>query len=264
MQESKEPSNNSDFFLCSEDKFKNVHLTLKRSPKCPVDCDMICMTLQKMQADKRKGKVNAVYLNIPFSLDFDLKMLGSIVPTGFPISPVRDTQKGMMRFLDAPSSVPTGGNVDLGATAIVWDPLAKKVLTVTDRRSGRVQYPGGRWDPEDDNAVNAARRECLEEANYTIPVEAEFRVLGIQYFPVNQAVPGYNLVFLFQIPGAAEQSASTIRGDGAGGETSSADWRSLEEVRKVLPNLDPEWLEGDSNKGLCERQRKGTWYEFWA
>lgn len=242
------------------DKFKNAHFTINWIPDVH-EFDDLKRMISESQQFKFEGIILSVFVNIPMDLNLNFSILSQILPANFPISPIRDEQKRLIRFIDAPPSVPTGGNCDLGATAIIYDPTVQKVLTVTNARNKRLQYPGGRFDYSDGHPKFTAIRECKEEANFEIDINTSTNceLLGVQHFLKNQFVPGINFVYLFIIEGASKNTE--IRPDGH--EISSVQWLSIPEVEDILPKI----TENDlvmRQFHWSSKQKKKDWYDLWG
>ena len=237
-----------------EDKFGTWHFNLTNEADNLNDIKKsIESTLGDCQAGLLTGaiSVNISYNHLPPSS----KQISDILPNNFPMDIIRDDQNKQLRFVyDPKNKIPRGGNVDMGATALIVDLKNKKVVVVTNALNHRLQYPGGRCEPGESFAITASR-EAFEEAGITLdPTKGE--IVSIQRFPKNQFVQGVNVVVRWLIP-----DTTPIQADGK--EVSEANWLSIEEVQEkgVLPELTQSMLHSN---GWTSIQQKGKWYENYS
>ncbi len=221
-------------FVQSTDKYNNMHIDLLKKPDTHKEHVLIMQTIADAQVQKRQGNVLSVFVNISCKLGLMFGDLMRFMPASFPINPIRDEQQDKIRFIDAPDSVPTGGNADVGAKAAVWDPVNDKMIIVVSAHDNYYQFPGGRVDRNDDSIVHAAVRECKEECGFEIDLDTmNPRLLGVQFFPKNQFAMGVTFVYAFTAPNASERVS--LRADGT--EVSCAQWMHCTYLDGIVPSL---------------------------
>ena len=104
--------------------------------------------------------------------------------------------------------IPPGATHNIGATALLCDTEAQKVLLVVNvRRDKNWNLPGGSYDPfRDKTSADTALREAREEGGLEIVESAikEQKLIGQMQFPQNQFAPAINQIWSFAIPGLSQ------------------------------------------------------------
>lgn len=255
--------------LATLDKFGTLHFPVAKADLVAQTpgTERLRIAVTMAAEEVAAGQLAAVSVNILGADPPTAGALNWLLPHAFPVDVVRDVQGGTTRFLlDPAGRIPRGGNADLGATALVVDPLAGAVLTVTNARNGRLQYPGGRADQGESFAETAAR-EAWEEAGIRLD-PAQGVLVAVQRFPKNQFVPGVNPVVRWLLPGASDDGPGTLHGvllrpDGK--EIAAAQWTPIGDLGPVLPPLTPAMLgaTGHADGGWTPSCRK-DWYQSFA
>jgi len=240
------------------DKWGSRHFTILREPGA-VEADAIRLSIQVSQEYVRMGDVKAVYLNWPTQLGvLTAGMLSSLVPADYPVDVIRDEQENMTRIVLGPASIPRGGNCDLGATALVIDPLHNQVLVATNALNGRLRFPGGRCDARE-SFIQTAAREAHEEVGAILD-PAEGSIVSLQSFPTNQFVPGVNAVVRWYV----DKNSTLMELHADGVEVSAVTWMSIDEARsQIVPYL-TDYMIDKRSAGWTMVQRKKDWYVNYA
>lgn len=118
---------------------------------------------------------------------------------------IYDYQQKMMRSWvwlnsDKECSIPAGATHNIGATAIMIDRIAQKVLLVVNiNRSSAWNLPGGSYEPADNAPCHTALREAQEEGGFEISKQSltEPVLISQMQFPYNQFAPAINQTWAF-------------------------------------------------------------------
>ncbi len=133
-------------------------------------------------------------------------------------------------------SIPPGATHNIGATALIIDRVAKKVLLVIDkRREDTWNLPGGSFDPVKDNAPSfTALREAQEEGGFELPKDVTFQPIhvGQMQFPMNQFAPAINQIWAYFIDGISRQRLNP-----PADEIKTAEWIDFSEILNAADKL---------------------------
>lgn len=180
------------------DKFGGCHVVAKKV----TDAEALRHAIENLA--KTSKSFDSVWVEA--ALPISLNAFGAILPTSFEmggktsdlIYDLQNKQVKVWRWINADKecSIPPGATHNIGATALIIDEVAQKVLLVeTQGRKGQWCLPGGSYDPSQDAAVwTTALREAQEEAGLEMPREGLTPVLmGEMDFPENQFARSINL-----------------------------------------------------------------------
>jgi 8-oxo-dGTP pyrophosphatase MutT (NUDIX family) len=147
--------------------------------------------------------------------------MGAVLPESFDIGTpgqsglIHDYQQKKLRVWQWLNSekecvIPPGATHNLGATALLCDTAAKKVLLVVNvRRNKNWNLPGGSYDPlRDKDPAHTALREAQEEGGFTMLDESlitDPKLIGQMQFPQNQFAPAINQIWSFAAPGLSQR-----------------------------------------------------------
>lgn len=170
------------------------------------------------EAFRSSGAFDSVWIDI--ALPANPQTLGFIAPESFVIGNpgksdlIYDYQQKKVRLWQwlndkKECAIPAGATHNIGATALVIDNVAKKVLLVVNvHRDNAWNLPGGSFEPGIDNApCFTALREAQEEGGFEVDKEAvsESRLIGQMQFPNNQFAPAINQIWAYFIDGISEK-----------------------------------------------------------
>lgn len=174
-------------------------------------------------------------------------ILGSIAPPSFEIGQpgrgdlVYDYQKRKVKIWQWLNStkecaIPPGATHNIGATALILDMVAKKVLLVVNtRRSDSWNLPGGSFDPSKDKApCDTALREAQEEGGFEVDKSAAYnpRLMGQMQFPDNQFAPAINQIWAYFIDGISQKALKP-----PADEIKTAEWIDFAEIQSSAGTL---------------------------
>jgi 8-oxo-dGTP pyrophosphatase MutT (NUDIX family) len=177
---------------------------------------------------------------IDIALPVSALTLSSIVPSSFRIGEpgkgdlIYDYQQKKLRIWHWLNSskecaIPPGATHNIGATALILDMVAKKMLLVVNtRRNDSWNLPGGSFDPLKDNApCYTALREAQEEGGFELEKSANFepRLMGQMQFPFNQFAPAINQIWAYFIDGISQKLLNP-----PADEIKLAEWVSFDEI----------------------------------
>ena len=172
---------------------------------------------------KEKNAVDSFWID--FVLPVNSAVM-SLIPQSFVIGVpecggfIQDYQDNMLRAWQWLNSgkkcaIPPGATHNIGATALLCDTEAKKVLLVVNtKRDRRWNLPGGSYDPsKDQTPADTALREAQEEGGFTFDRSAikERRLIGQMEFPKNQFVRAINQIWFFAAPGLSQLNLNPPR-----------------------------------------------------
>ena len=165
---------------------------------------------------KEKNAVDSFWID--FVLPVNSAVM-SLIPQSFVIGDsergdlIQDYQDHMLRAWqwlnsDKKCAIPPGATHNIGATALLCDTKAQKVLLVVNTKRDRSwNLPGGSYDPNKDKTpADTALREAQEEGGLTFDRSAikEQRLIGQMEFPKNQFARAINQIWFFAAPGLSQ------------------------------------------------------------
>ncbi len=189
------------------------------------------------EAIRRTNSYDSLWVNLPLPIN---PTLLSVLPETFSIGIagkgdlVRDDQEKKIKFwqwlnLNEVCAIPAGATHNIGATALLCDTTARKVLLVVNQmRKEKWNLPGGSFNPgQDKNPAATALREAMEEGGFKIdPAQIEEPVLiGQSQFPENQFAPAISQIWFFAMKGISEAKLNPPPK-----EILRAEWISYEEI----------------------------------
>ena len=134
---------------------------------------------------------------------------------------------------DASPQIVADPSRKLAAVALIFVPDPDSILVIKraeragDRWSGQMAFPGGRWDPADDDLVTTARRETWEEVGVDL-ASAEFLGRLDDSAPRSASLPPVTVApFVFALPRRRPLVPN--------GEVAAAYWVSLDQL--VAPDV---------------------------
>lgn len=173
--------------------------------------------------------------------------LGSITPLSFEIGQpgrgdlIYDHQKKQIKIWQWINSnkecaIPPGATHNIGATALILDRVARKVLLVVNtRRSDSWNLPGGSFDlSKDKTPCDTALREAEEEGGFEVDKSTAFdpRLMGQMQFPENQFAPAINQIWAYFIDGISQKALNPPTD-----EIKRAEWIDFVEVQNSTGTL---------------------------
>lgn len=187
---------------------------------------------------------DSIWVNFPFPTQAN--SLGTVIPDSFQIGVpgkgdvIYDYQQKKIRFWqwlnpNKECSIPSGATHNLGATALLIDKAAQKVLLVENMmRKGSWNLPGGSFEPEHDKSpAYTALREAQEEGGFKVEAKmAEAVLMGQMQFPNNQFAPAINQIWAFFIDGISQQALNP-----PANEICRAEWIDVKEVLNSTDTL---------------------------
>lgn len=124
-------------------------------------------------------------------------------------------------------------NVRILARVVTYDADEKKILLVKNRGMNFWYAPGGRWEHDKENILEAAKREVREEAGLDVKI---VRLLYVQEFHATPDTIFFETFWLAQ-PGEHKTLDELHLDLDPNGQVEIAQWFSKEELRglKVFP-----------------------------
>lgn len=168
---------------------------------------------------KESKAFDSIWIDV--ALPANASIFGSIAPPSFEIGRpgkgdlIYDYQTKKIRIWhwlnpNKECAIPPGATHNIGATALILDMVAKKVLLVVNKgRSDSWNLPGGSFDPSKDNdPCYTALREAQEEGGFEIDGDEVFspRLIGQMQFPRNQFAPAINQIWAYFIDGISQKA----------------------------------------------------------
>lgn len=176
--------------------------------------------IEQLSETYRTSKAfDSIWLDV--ALPAGALIIGSIAPPSFEIGQpgkgdlIYDYQKKQIKIWQWLNSnkecaIPPGATHNIGATALILDMAAKKVLLVVNtRRSDSWNLPGGSFDPSKDKTpCDTALREAQEEGGFEVENNADHnpKLMGQMQFPYNQFAPAINQIWAFFIDGISQKT----------------------------------------------------------
>ncbi len=167
---------------------------------------------------QKNGAFDSIWINRP--LPTDVRSLGLLAPESFCIGmqgksdlvyDFKERKARLWQWLNERKecTIPSGPCYKMGATALILDRIAKKVLLVINqRRPDAWNLPGGGYDPfRDSSTSDTALREAQEEGGFAIEGKdrPEPILVGQMQFPFNQFAPSLNQIWAYCIDGMSKQ-----------------------------------------------------------
>lgn len=176
---------------------------------------------------------------IDMSTPFSLSAMGRIAPDSFQIGVpfggdlIYDYQEKKIKTWkwlnpDKECTIPPAATHNIGASALVIDSVANKVLLVVNvRRDNAWNLPGGSYDTLDSTPIVTAIREAQEEGGFIVNPEeiGEPVLMGQSQFPTNQFAPAINQIWAFFIDGVSERLLNPPPA-----EIKTAEWLDVDSV----------------------------------
>lgn len=176
---------------------------------------------------------------------------------------IYDYQQKMMRCWvwlnsDKECTIPAGATHNIGATAIIIDRVAEKVLLVVNKnRSSAWNLPGGSYEPADGSPCYTALREAQEEGGFTVGIEdlSKSVLVSQMQFPFNQFAPAINQTWAFFADGISQTKLNPPEH-----EVVRAEWVDISSIMDSNGKLDELEL-GDHIKASVIAAVKGVYCE---
>ena len=134
-------------------------------------------------------------------------------------------------------TIPLGATHNIGATALIIDEAAKKVLLVVNvGRDSSWNLPGGSFEPDKDKApCDTALREAQEEGGFKIETDSLSKphLMGQMQFPTNQFAPAINQIWAYFIKGISQKELNP-----PSDEIKRAEWVDFDKIFKSEGTLD--------------------------
>ncbi len=198
------------------DPYRGCHIDIKE-----IDSKLVILlkgAIGKLFAScKASCAFDSIWVDV--SLPFNANIF-SILPESFEIGKlgksdlIYDYQQKKIRVWEwinpnKECSIPPGATHNIGATALLIDKTAKKVLLVVNVcRDDAWNLPGGSFDPVKDNTPSyTALREAQEEGGFNIENDLipEPKLIGQMEFGQNQFAPAINQIWAYLIDGISQK-----------------------------------------------------------
>lgn len=206
----------SSQFSLYTDKYQGWHIDVDASIE-PEQVQPVQSAIHRLiQSMQTAADVDSVWVNFP--IHSSTAQLAILPPSLFTLGntdrsgQITDIQGGKQRYWTwlnekKVPSIPSGATHQLGATALLCDSTARKVLLVVTRdRSKKWSLPGGTFDPKQDKTPHdTALREAREEGG--IQGNLQIRkagTLGLTEFPNNPFARAISPICYFDAPGSSE------------------------------------------------------------
>lgn len=201
---------------------------------------------QLSETYKESGTYDSVWIDV--ALPSSANTLGSIAPESFGVGKpgkgdfIYDYQQNKIKIWQwlnpaKECAIPPGATHNIGATALLIDRVAKKVLLVVNvRRDDSWNLPGGSYDPVKDNApCYTALREAQEEGGFEIEKESvsQPQLIGQMQFPYNQFAPAINQIWAYFSEGISQTKLNP-----PSDEIKHAEWVDLDKIFNSEGRLD--------------------------
>jgi 8-oxo-dGTP pyrophosphatase MutT (NUDIX family) len=217
------------------DKFRGCHIDIKETP---ADSARVRNAIFELADTAKASKAfNSIWVD--FALPTNPTAL-ALLPPSFVMGEagkgdlIYDYQMKKMRVwqwlnTDIPCAIPPGATHNIGATALMIDTAAKKVLLVVNvMRNNAWNMPGGSFDVlQDKTPADTSLREAQEEGGFTLPSDITLvsKIVGQSQFPNNQFAPAINQTWAHLCDGL-----SAIALNPPANEIVTAQWVSVDEV----------------------------------
>lgn len=184
------------------------------------------------------GAFDSLWIDV--ALPATMQVVGALTPESFEVGRpgkgdlVYDYQQKKIKIWqwlnhEKECQIPPGATHNIGATAMLVDRAAAKVLLVVNtRRDTAWNLPGGSYDPLLDNApCYTALREAQEEGGFSIDdsLPLEPKLIAQMQFPYNQFAPAINQVWAYFIDGISKNELHP-----PAGEIKRAEWVDLAKI----------------------------------
>lgn len=195
---------------------------------------------QLAEAFKQSKACNSLWVN--FDLPCSPAQWGRVLPESFVIGVegqgdlIQDVQQKKIRIwqwlnADKVCTIPPGATHNLGGSALIIDPLAKKILLVLNKNRNTVwNLPGGSFEPwKDVDPADTALREAQEEGGFELPhaIKEKPQLVGQMQFPENSFAPAINQIWAYFIAGI-----SNLKLNPPTDEIKQAEWFDIKEIKK--------------------------------
>lgn len=226
------------------DNYGGCHIDIKSIPS-----DRTSSAQQAIKQLSDVYRISNAYNSIWIDIDLPINgsTIGAIVPPSFLIGEpgkgdlIYDMPKRKLRMWqwlnpNKECAIPPGATHNIGATAIIIDMVAKKVLLVVNkRRSDSWNLPGGSFDPSKDKTpYDTALREAEEEGGFEIEKSAitNARLVGKIQFPDNQFAPAINLIWAIFVDNISNKPLNP-----PANEIKEAEWVDFEDIQNSTDTL---------------------------
>lgn len=220
------------------DTYGGCHVEVKE-----ISADRIAITrlaIEQLAEVYRASKAfDSIWIDV--ALPIGALFLGALAPPSFVIGHqgrgdlIYDYQQKKIKIWqwlnpNKECPIPPGATHNIGATALIVDRVAKKVLLVVNtRRSDSWNLPGGSFDPfKDKDPCDTALREAQEEGGFEVEKNAVFnpKLIGQMQFPENQFAPAINQIWAFFIDGISQKALNP-----PANEIKTAEWVDFAKVQ---------------------------------
>lgn len=220
------------------DTYGGCHIDVKEIPTDRIP--FARQAIEQLSETYRASKAfDSIWIDV--ALPTGALNLFSITPSSFEIGQpgrgdlIYDYQKNKIKIWQWLNSnkecaIPPGATHNIGATALILDMAAKKVLLVVNaRRSDSWNLPGGSFDPSKDSApCDTALREAQEEGGFEVDNSTALnpRLMGQMQFPDNQFAPAINQIWAYFIDGISKKALNP-----PADEIIKAEWIDFAEIQ---------------------------------
>ena len=266
------------------DEYKGVHFKFNKDVNS-LTSEEISLLHDDFEFMLSNGSVRSIWVSIPEGTDWS--RTGSILGTYFHTGIKNGKLSGMIHDLQenpplyrfwswkgdpADCKIPHDSRINIGATALLHDPVEDKICLVCPRRRSRyLNFPGGSMEAKRDqwSFVQTAKREASEELGINFYLlSSSIRsssVIGIMEFPCNLYAGAINTIVYLEVPSlsASVHLMPDVR------EIEFADWYDVSEViesrgsyhGKIISREITETLKAiqSGNKGLKISSQNSSW-----
>ena len=227
----------NDDFLLYTDNFGGCHISLQKNSDAKALQDAIenlALTFEKTKTFDS--------LWVESKLPVKLNAFANILPDSFEMGAknsnlIHDLQKKEAKAWvwlnnDKECSIPAGATHNVGATAIILDKIAQKVLLVENlARPGQWNLPGGSYEPLQDTTVfSAALREAQEEGGFEIKEkDLNPSLIGEMDFKYNQFAKAINQIWAVSIDNISKTNLNPPKE-----EIKQARWVNINYIKVLL------------------------------
>lgn len=222
------------------DPFRGCHIDVKPLSDISVNkMSRVQGAIEKLAESIRSNRsFNSIWIDL--ALPNSVMLFGVIAPASFVMGKpgfgdlVYDYQNKKVRVWqwlhpERECSIPAGATHNIGASALLIDKVAKKILLVVDnRRQDTWNLPQGSFDPaKDSHPSDTALREAQEEGGFTLSEKLTVPPthVGDIDFPKYQFAPAINQIWAFFIDGISNQKLNPPPH-----EIKTAEWVAISEI----------------------------------